>query len=183
MDLPAMEPSGHFRFCPACGGAGAGERGASPFRCASCGFTFYFNAAIATAAFIPRHDDGRVLLIRRAREPGKGLLAPPGGFVDIGERAEEAVRREVREEVGLELVGVRFLASFPNRYFYRDVTYPVLDFFFRAEAVDAGRARALEDAESLVWLDAVREVRPEELAFPSMRAALEVFRAEGDVGA
>lgn len=167
-----MEPSGHFRFCPACGAARPAAAEVSPFRCEGCGFTFYFNAAIATAVFIRRPGDGKVLLIRRARDPGKGLLAPPGGFVDIGERAEDAVRREVREEVGLELRDVRFLASFPNRYFYRDVTYPVLDFFFVAEAVDPERTQALDDAESFTWLDPVGELDPGQLAFPSMRMAL-----------
>jgi ADP-ribose pyrophosphatase YjhB (NUDIX family) len=150
----------------------------SPFRCAACGFTLFFNAAIATAVFI-RRADGRVLFIRRARDPGKGLLAPPGGFVDIGERAEDAVRREVREEVGLELAAVEFLGSFPNAYLYREVTYPVLDFFFTAVAVRPEAARSLDDVAGLAWLDPGSEVAPEQLAFPSMRQALQLLRAQG----
>ena len=102
------------------------------------------------------------------------MLAPPGGFVDIGETAETAVRREISEEVGIELKNVAFLCSRPNEYFHRDVTYPVLDFFFTAEAVDADAATALDDVESCVWLDPA-EVDPEELAFPSMREALWVL--------
>ena len=146
-----------------------------PFVCAGCGFNYFFNAAIATATFI-RREDGRVIFVRRAKEPAKGKLAPPGGFVDIGERAEEALRREIREEVGLEVNAPEFLCSFPNSYPYLGVTYPVLDFFFAANAIDSAVARPLDEAESICWLDPVREVQLDDLAFPSVRAAWQVWR-------
>lgn len=170
-----MSPSHHFRFCPACARPRGDAPGLSPFRCDGCGFTYYFNAAISAAVFL-RRDDGRVLFIRRARDPGKGMLAPPGGFVDVGERVEDALRREVREEVGLETGTADFLGSFPNQYHYRDVTYPVLDVFFTATAIRPETATALEDVDGVVWLDPMREVTPEEVAFPSMKAALVLLR-------
>lgn len=168
-----MKPSAHFRHCPRCGQRRSDAPGGSQFVCAACGFTFYFNAAIATAVFIVR-DDGHVLFIRRAKDPAKGMLSPPGGFVDIGERAEDAIRRETREEVGLEIPEVRFLCSQPNSYDYGEVTYPVLDFFFVARAVAPASAQALDDVKSFHWLDP-RAVAPDEIAFPSVRAALQVF--------
>ncbi|MBI3416667.1 MAG: NUDIX domain-containing protein [Verrucomicrobia bacterium] len=169
-----MKPSEYFHFCPRCGVQQAAPPAGNSFTCAACGFTFFFSAANATAAFV-RRDDGRVLFIRRAKEPAKGKLAPPGGFVDIGETAEDAVRREIREEVGLELTEIQFLCSHPNLYPYRDVSYPVLDFFFCARAVAAEQAKALDDVASFCWLD-LSEVSLEEIAFPSMRAALEQLR-------
>jgi len=117
-----------------------------------------------------------MLFIRRAKEPAKGFLAPPGGFVDVGERVEEAVRREVREEVGLEITPPQFLGSFPNSYPYLGVTYPVLDFFLTADAVNPAAAQALDDVESFCWRDPLREITPEELAFPSMHDALRLLR-------
>jgi ADP-ribose pyrophosphatase YjhB (NUDIX family) len=135
----------------------------------------YFSAAIATAAFV-RREDGRVLFIRRAKEPGRGKLAPPGGFVDIGETAEAAVARELREEVGLELSDLTFLCSHPNEYPYGGVTYPVLDFFFTARARVSAAARALDDVESFEWLEPER-VSPEDMAFTSMKEALALFQA------
>jgi ADP-ribose pyrophosphatase YjhB (NUDIX family) len=53
-------------------------------------------------------DDGRLLVVRRAHEPGAGLWSVPGGRVEPGESDEQAVRREVMEETGLHvLVGLR----------------------------------------------------------------------------
>jgi NAD+ diphosphatase len=170
-----MEPSRLFQFCPRCGRRRVADASPSPLRCPACGFTYYFNAAIAVVAFL-RRDDGRMLFIRRAKEPAKGLLAPPGGFVDVGERIEEAVRREVREEVGLEITPPQFLGSFPNSYPYLSVTYPVLDFFFTADAINPAAAQARDDAESFCWRDPLCEITPEELAFTSMRDALQLLR-------
>jgi ADP-ribose pyrophosphatase YjhB (NUDIX family) len=143
--------------------------------CAACGFVYYFNPTVAAAAFV-RRPDGRVLFIRRAREPAQGKLAIPGGFVDLGETAEEALGREIQEEVGLELVSVEYLCSQTNQYDYKGVTYPVVDLFFTALARDATRAAALDGVASLWWL-APEAVEPAEMAFPSMRAALRVYSA------
>lgn len=106
------------------------------------------------------------------------MLGLAGGFIDVGETAEEALRREVREEVNLELDSVDFLCSQPNSYSYRDVTYPVLDLFFVASVSRPEAAAALDAVESFCWRDPLN-VRPEELAFPSMRAAVQVFQARG----
>ncbi|MGF7162056.1 8-oxo-dGTP diphosphatase [Rhodoligotrophos appendicifer] len=72
---------------------------------------------LLTADCVAVDDDLRVVLIRRGTDPFKGGYALPGGFVDVGETAEEGCRRELKEETGLEagelsLIGIY---SDPNR--------------------------------------------------------------------
>lgn len=169
-----MEPFEKFRFCPSCGGAFPEGRASQPLRCGACGFTYYFNTTCATAALLVR-GDGMALFIRRAKDPAKGKLAMPGGFIDEGETAEAGVRREFVEEVGFAPEQIDFLCSYPNSYFYKELTYPVLDFFFVARARGDEQPEALDGVASVHWMDPLT-VDPDEIAFPSMRYALEVYR-------
>lgn len=169
-----MHPSRFFRYCPRCGRAQTPPEGNAPFLCSGCGFRYYFNAGAAVAAFVTR-PDGKWLFIRRAKDPGMGLLAPPGGFVAIGETAETAVERELKEEVGVQLQDVQFLCSNPNFYPYGGITYPTLDLFFTANLAEGSKAEALDEVASLAWYSA-SEVGATDLAFDSMRAAWILLR-------
>jgi ADP-ribose pyrophosphatase YjhB (NUDIX family) len=171
-----MKASAHFRHCPRCGCPAKIKAVDNPFHCSGCGFHYYFNPSVAVAAFISDEQD-RVLFIRRAREPAQGKLALPGGFVDFGESAETALRREIDEEVGLKLGHTEFLCSHPNHYFYREVTYSVLDLFFCADCPDTTLARPLDAVATLGWLDPM-SVAPDELAFVSMQHALRCFQLQ-----
>jgi ADP-ribose pyrophosphatase YjhB (NUDIX family) len=172
-----MEAIRHLAFCGSCGAVATEkiEAAGGPFRCSACGFTLYFNAASAVAAIVER-EDGRALFVRRAKDPAKGALGMPGGFVDLGENAEQALAREVLEEVGLALTDVRYLSSHANRYVFAGVTYHTVDLFYTARAVDAERAVPLDAVDAIEWLDPLT-VPLEEIAFDSMRAALDVLRA------
>jgi len=170
-----LEPWRQFSSCPRCGAA-SGTRppdGSNPFRCAPCGFVLFFNAATAVAGLVA-DAAGRLLFIRRERDPGRGMLGMPGGFVDPGEDAEEALRREVREEVGLEIQAVAYLASVANRYPYAGVMYSTVDLFFTCRADEAARARALDAVTAVEWHDPA-SLDPAEIAFDSMRTALLLY--------
>ena len=178
--MNALRPREHFRYCPRCAVALASGGHEKAIECAACGFLYYFNPTVAVAAFVYRAD-GHVLFIRRAKEPGLGRLAPPGGFIDPGETAELAVRREFREEVNLTIEKVAFLCSKLNDYAYRGVNYPVLDLFFTAKAVGTEAEGAPDEVAGLEWLDP-RKVDPAEMAFPSMAAALRELQTTLDAG-
>jgi len=173
-----MQPAELFRFCPRCAaGRPADNAGKIPFRCGACGLAYYFNPTVAAAAWV-YDPDGRILLIRREREPAKGLFGIPGGFVEIGETAEEGLRREVREEVGLEITAVAFLTSYPNLYLYREVTYPVLDLVFTAKAVSPANATPLDGVTGVEWRHP-ENIDLNQLAFPSMKQSVKMLRPGG----
>jgi len=69
--------------------------------CKACGRVVYYDPKITVAAIVEK--GGKVLLVRRATEPGLGLWSLPGGYVDRGEVVEEAAAREVQEETGLRV--------------------------------------------------------------------------------
>ena len=91
-----------FRFCPKCGSQDFKIHNALSRHCANCGFTFYQNPRASTAAFI-LNDKGELLVATRGKEPAKGTLDLPGGFVDNDENAEEGMVREIKEETGLDI--------------------------------------------------------------------------------
>jgi 8-oxo-dGTP diphosphatase len=95
-----------YRFCPACGGALAAKslKAGEPDRlvCSACGFVFYLDPKVAVGTIIAT-EDARLVLVRRAIEPGYGLWVFPGGYVDRGEELTVAAVREAREESGLHV--------------------------------------------------------------------------------
>ena len=103
------------RFCGRCGGETEPFAGEMAMRCIRCGMMHYPRVSPAVIVRVCRGDE--VLL---ARSPGfpSGLYSVLAGFVEPGESIEETVRREVREEVGIEVDNLRYFGSqswpFPN---------------------------------------------------------------------
>lgn len=178
--LKQMTESGgerEFRFCPHCGGAFNSRilKEGEPSRlvCDRCGFVFYLDPKVAVGTII-RTSDHQIVLCRRAIEPGYGRWVFPGGYVDRGEKLEEAAIREAREECGLdvELEGLVSLHSYRGRT-------PII-IVWAARAV-GGELRI--DEESLEVRTFVAETIPwDDLAFESTGEALRAYFGAGDSG-
>lgn len=121
-----------FKLCPMCGSKNIENHGNRKWVCPDCAFDLYNNVASAVGVVI-RDRYNNVLFEIRAKQPRKGYLALPGGFVDFDESAEEAVVRECREEIGVAVEGVKFLCTAPNTYEYKNIEYKTCDIFFTAE--------------------------------------------------
>jgi ADP-ribose pyrophosphatase YjhB (NUDIX family) len=109
MDASLNPALAEARFCPRCGQA-ADVVFPRRISCSHCGYAAYFNPKPVASA-IPVDEHGRVILLRRGFDPGRGLWTFPGGFVDLGETVEAAARRETEEELHMAvelgaLVGV-----------------------------------------------------------------------------
>jgi ADP-ribose pyrophosphatase YjhB (NUDIX family) len=163
-----------YRFCPVCAGRLESRqlKPGDPARlvCSACGFVYYLDPKIAVGTVI-RADDGRIVLVRRAIEPGYGLWVFPGGYVDRGEEITAAALREAKEESGLDVQ----LDGLINLYSYAGRT-PIIVVY--AATILGGELcgddecleAALFEAEAIPW---------GQLAFRSTTEALEdYFRNE-----
>jgi ADP-ribose pyrophosphatase YjhB (NUDIX family) len=159
-----------FKYCPRCGSAHWTENNLKSKHCSDCGFTYYANPSSATAAFIVRRTQGcsELLVVRRGKEPAKGTLDLPGGFVDMEETVEEGMLREIREETGLTINSCRYLFSIPNLYMYSSMEVHTLDMFFLCEPKDGDVPQAADDAEACQWLS-LNEINPNDFGLRSIR--------------
>ena len=169
-------PLEKFRFCPVCGSSRFVENNFKSKRCGECGFVYYANPCSATAAFIV-NDRHELLVVRRAKEPAKGTLDLPGGFCDMGETVEEGMRREIKEETGLEVTDIRYLFSSPNVYMYSGMGVHTLDMDFLVPVHGPLPAvKADDDAAEALWIP-VSEVNPADFGLTSIRNAVVRFLA------
>jgi ADP-ribose pyrophosphatase YjhB (NUDIX family) len=120
-----------FRFCPACGSGLEEPDHEGGSSCPRCKRSWYRNAA-PTAGCAVLHD-GKVLIVRRARDPEKGRFDLPGGFLKFREDPVSAVKREVREELGIEvdLSVADFIQAVPHAYGDEDEWVLALGFLAR----------------------------------------------------
>ena len=164
--MSVHEPA--FRFCPACGGPLETRqlKAGDPARlvCARCGFILYLDPKVAVGTVITAADE-RIVLVRRAIEPGYGLWVFPGGYVDRGEEITVAAVREAREEAGLQvrLDGLINIYSYPGR--------PIIIVVYKASIV--GGDLQIDDESLEARLFSRAEIPWNELAFRSTREALE----------
>jgi 8-oxo-dGTP diphosphatase len=108
-------------------------------------------ARVAAVGAVVRDDRERLLLVRRGHEPGLGRWSLPGGRVEPGESARQAVVREVEEETGLRVV-VTGLAGYVERPGPGGVTYEIEDYHARvAPGWELGHLLAADDALEAAW--------------------------------
>jgi mutator protein MutT len=166
--MPMSEPP--YRHCPPCGGPLEPRllKAGDPPRlvCRDCGFVLYLDPKVAVGTIITT-GDGRIVLVRRAIEPGYGLWVFPGGYVDRGETVTAAAIREAREEAGLEIQ----LDSLVNVYSYPG--RPLIIIVYTASIL-AGDLQ-IDDESLEAALFAHQDIPWNELAFVSTRDALRDF--------
>ncbi|MEJ2091857.1 MAG: NUDIX hydrolase [Syntrophobacterales bacterium] len=158
-----------YKFCPLCGGhlenrllkVGDPER----LVCTACGYVYYIDPKLAVLALVPYR--GGLVMVRRAIEPGYGLWVVPGGFVDVGEKVEEAVVRETLEEANLNVRVARLL----NVHSYHNSRTVVLSFI--TEYLSGELAAGDEELEARVF--SREEIPWEQIPFRSTKDALREY--------
>jgi ADP-ribose pyrophosphatase YjhB (NUDIX family) len=169
---PEHDDSNLYRFCLRCGGPFDRRqlRAGEPDRlvCRSCGFIFYVDPKVAVGTII-RAASGRIVLVKRAIEPGYGKWVFPGGYVDRGEPLTAAALREAREECGLDVQ----LEGLVNVYSYAGRT-PVI-IVYAATAIGGVLAHDEECLDTAEF--DVKDIPWDHLAFRSTHDGLRDYLA------
>ncbi len=137
-------PQNTIHYCPKCGNSEFLFKDDQSFLCEKCHFHLYINSAAAVAALIVNRR-GEILFTKRAFEPFKGMLDLPGGFVDIMETAENALYREIKEELNLDIDKFKYFMSSPNEYIFGGLSVFTLDLAYICQVKTFNDIHAKDD--------------------------------------
>ncbi|MDN4014884.1 NUDIX domain-containing protein [Chryseobacterium gambrini] len=164
-----------LKYCPKCGKESLQWDGERKWSCQNCGFTLYNNVAGAVAVVIRYNDE--IYLTRRNRDPKKGKLDLAGGFVDPKESAEETCKRELFEELQLDvdISNLKYLTSLPNVYQYKEIDYNTIDLFYEYRVPEKFEVNLeLSEISEAVWIP-LKEMNLEDIAFDSQKKFFEEY--------
>ena len=166
----------NLKFCPKCGTERLQWDGEKKWSCSNCDYVLFHNVAGAVAVLIKFENE--ILFTRRNQEPKKGKLDLAGGFVDPKESAEVTCVRELFEEmqIKVEISKLKYLASLPNTYEYKNILYNTLDLFYEYEIEEKFEVNLeISEISETVWLK-MEEINLEEIAFESQRMFLKGYK-------
>ena len=141
-----------------------------------CGRPWYANPKPTGNVLVERADDGRLLLVRRGRDPFEGRWDIPGGFMTEGEDAEACARRELLEETGLEVGELQYVGAFSDVY-GTDRAMHTSNTFWRGVCDHPERAAAASDVAGFEWFSREELPPAEELAFDCVPRAIAAWAA------
>ena len=159
-----------YKFCPKCKGdfKFKKEHNQNPrFICQKCGFVFYINPAPTVSAIILK--DNKILFTKRAIEPLKGEWDLPGGFLELDETAEAGLKREMKEELSVDIKIGDYIGSFVDRYAGMEWT---INCYYFAKIIK-GRPKPADDVAGIDWFDLKKTPK---LAFEHGEAVIKKVR-------
>jgi len=140
----------------------------------ACNFIFFQNIAAAVGVIIVYNK--KIVMTVRAEDPAKKLLDLPGGFVDQDENLEAAAKREVKEELNIDLQNLTYLCSAPNRYRYKNIEYLTLDSIFVSNHESLAGIKIDGQEIEAYKLVSLEDFDPAAVAFPSITAGIQLYR-------
>jgi NAD+ diphosphatase len=171
----SQSPLNLFRNCPKCGKTKFVPDSEKSLKCGNCGFRYFFNMSASVVAII-RNQKGEVLLTKRKFAPAAGMLDLPGGFVDMGETAEEAIRREIFEELNLEICGIEYFGSFTNKYLFAEVEYQTLDLAFTCTVKTFNTLQVADDVSGCIFTS-LADISNDQIGLDSIKRILRQLKA------
>ena len=174
------QPKDILKFCPKCGSSHFTCRNEREFFCQKCRFHFFINSSSAVAALI-FNQEGKLMLSRRGVDPNKGMLDLPGGFVDPMESAEQALFREIKEELGVNVINHQYLISFPNEYIFSQFSVFTTDLAFLCKVDDLQNINPMDDITAIEY-HYPEEINMSDLCSESMKQIIQEIVRRKELG-
>ncbi len=163
-----MQPITAYNQCLLCGGKLKPE-GPRLLICSQCGHHHYINPSPCNAVII-ENEKGEILLVERKADPKKGYWDLPGGFIEPYETFEDSVKREIREELSIEIKIEKIVGVYNDTYLFQGVELPTLGVAVSAKII-SGEPKASDDISSYQFFPKT-EILNQKIAFPSVSQAL-----------
>jgi ADP-ribose pyrophosphatase YjhB (NUDIX family) len=173
-----------YKFCPVCGTKYSAENfneDDTYFDCEKCHYRFYQNQIAVSSVIIPnRQNPYEILLATRSIEPAAGKIDTPGGFPKFEEELADAIRREIKEEIGMEIEIEEILDVKKNDYAFKGKTFKHATTYFLAKPIEQGSIEeAVLDKNELsdIQFYDLRELDKfeDKLGFPSDKIVLRKY--------
>lgn len=171
------KPQDIFKFCMKCGSSSFIFNDSNFFECQTCKFKFFINSASAVAAVIP-NEKAEILLTKRKKNPAKGTLDIPGGFVDPMETAENALRREIKEELNLDLIQHQYLMSIANDYVYSGLSIYTTDLVYICQVKNLNTIKIADDITDFVFIHP-KDINIKSIGLHSIRKLVKFLKKNG----
>lgn len=140
-----------YKFCSNCGEL-FDKTSDLLYVCPKCDFRIFVSPKPAVGAIL-LNSKSQVLLTKRSYNPGKGKWGLPGGFVDLGENAYQALKREVFEETGLKVNNFKFFGSFSGEYLYKKINYVTYNSIFICRYNDKQKISISDESTEFNFFD------------------------------
>lgn len=159
-----------YKYCPKCAGSLV-EKNNHPI-CQNCGFNFYQNSKPTSSAVIV-NEKNEVLLLKRAINPHFGKWDIPGGFLENGEDPKVGLKREAKEELGINVKPLEILTICVDNYGLEEDDFYTFNVFYKCKISDGEIVIDQENSE-FKWFSK-NEIPWKELAFNNTTIALRVL--------
>jgi NAD+ diphosphatase len=163
-----MNPTIAYKHCLLCGNSLKVE-GPRLLICSSCGHHHYINPSPCNGVII-ENEKGEILLVERKVDPNKGYWDFPGGFIDPDEDLEESVKREISEELNVEIEMRSIVGFYHDTYIYQAVEIPTINVVVSAQ-ITKGTPTPSDDIAGYKYF-AKNEVLNLPLAFKNVKQGL-----------
>jgi mutator protein MutT len=158
-----------YRYCSICGGRLKLNKEKN-LACSRCRFINYRNSRPTVTALVLRKN--KLLLVKRAKAPFSGWWDLPGGFIERGETAEQALRRELKEETGLRAFHIKFFGTYVGTYPFGFDPFHILSVVYLV-INPKGEPKAMDDVSASRWFD--KKELSKKIAFDSNQKIIKDF--------